>query len=103
MTCPDCKGEKITIADHVRYADGTSGYGVTMPCLRCKGAGEVDDRTPEWIVAGNAMRDARVNRGYRTLRDEAKRRGMDVVTLSKMERGVIEPVPDLGGGTQAPG
>ncbi len=93
MQCPECKGTKTTIATHVRYADGSSRWGVEMKCLRCQGIGEVDDRTPEWIRIGRAMRDKRVNEDRRILRDEAKRRGIDVVTLSQMECGCIEPIP----------
>jgi hypothetical protein len=93
MICPDCKGEGKEIASHVSYSDGRCGFNVPLKCLRCDGSGAVDDSTPEWIEAGRRMRDARVNaKPYRNLSTEAKRRGMDVVTLSRMERGVIEPI-----------
>lgn len=46
----------------------------------------------EWIATGRKMRDARVS-SRRILREEAARRGMDVVTLSRMEMGKIEPIP----------
>lgn len=93
MQCPVCKGAKIMTAAHVSYADGSHGYGVDFPCDQCGGVGEVPDEMLEWIRIGREMRQARVGGEYRNLRGEAKRRGMDVVTLSRMERGVIKPVP----------
>ena len=93
MICPDCKGEKTTIASHVSYSDGAHGYGVPCPCLRCRSTpGEVDDRTPQWIEAGRALKAARM-KPYRNLLTEAKRRGVDVTILSRMELGYIEPLP----------
>ena len=95
MICPDCQGEGVEVAAHVLYADGSCGFGVPLRCSRCEGKGAVDDRTPEWVKQGRAMRDARVHSTpYRSQRDEAKRRGMDVVTLSRMEMGKIRPVPE---------
>lgn len=90
MKCPDCENG-FTIASHVRYADGTGAFGVQMECDRCQGTGFAPDEMAAWIAKGREMRDRRVNIDRRTLREEAKRRGVDVVTLSKMERGVIEP------------
>jgi hypothetical protein len=95
MQCPTCKGQKSIIASHVRYADGSGGWGVPLPCDRCDGAGEVPDEMADWIRVGIAMRDRRVNgTPYRSLHEEAKRRGLDTVTLSRMERGKIKPVPE---------
>ncbi len=89
MKCPDCDGG-IMIASHVAYANKPHGYNVPMNCLRCNGTGIVDDRTPEWMKAGEALRQSRL-KANRILRDEAARLGMDASTLSRMERGVIEP------------
>lgn len=95
MKCPECSGTGRTIAAHVSYADGSSGYGVEFPCLRCGGKTEVPDQAAEWIKRGRVMRDRRVHGvPYRNLCDEAKRRCIDVVTLSRMERGAIEPVEE---------
>lgn len=91
MICPDCKGEKKTVASHVSYADGSHGYGVAFLCLRCKATGEVDDRTPEWIEAGKRLKALRI-KPYRNLITEAKARGIEVTVLSRMELGYIEPV-----------
>jgi uncharacterized protein (DUF2461 family) len=95
MKCPDCHGKGEEVAYHVSYSNGTGAFYVPMKCDRCKGSGFVDDRTPEWKALGRQMRDARVNgKPYRNLVEEAKRRGLSIVTLSRMERGVIQPVPD---------
>jgi hypothetical protein len=90
MTCPDCRGTGTTVASHVSYADGTGASNVTIKCTRCHGTCEVDDRTPEWIKAGESMRLRRIL-ANRSLREEAKRRGITAQELSRMEFGKVEP------------
>jgi hypothetical protein len=92
MQCPRCNGSKTIVAAHVSYANGSHGYGVPFPCDQCAGSGEVPDEMAEWIQAGSAMREERLQRRV-TLREEAKRRGMNPVELSRMEFGKIKPVP----------
>lgn len=93
MICPDCNGSGKVIANHVTYADGRSGFGVECQCSRCQGTGSVPDEMAEWIEQGRAMRDARVNgKPYRSLWEEARRRGMTAQELSKMEFGKIKPI-----------
>ena len=91
MICPDCKGEKTITASHVSYADGRSGFFVPLPCSRCNKTGEVPDEMAEWMRLGKALKAKRMD-PYRNLCEEAARRGIDVVTLSKMEMGKIKPV-----------
>lgn len=92
MICPVCKGAKNVIASHVSYADGTHGYNVEHCCDQCKGDGIVPDEMTDWIRVGRTMRAARIE-ANRNLREEAKQRGIDVVTLSRMEQGKIRPDP----------
>jgi hypothetical protein len=92
MLCPRCKGTKVITAAHVSYADGSHGYGVDFPCDQCGGKGDVPEEMTEWVRVGREMRDERVQRRV-ILREEAKQRGMSAVELSRMERGVIQPVP----------
>jgi hypothetical protein len=95
MQCPDCKGTGKTVASHVSYADGRHGYNVPLKCTRCEGSGDVPEQMVAWIEVGRKMREARVNgKPYRNLYQEAERRGMHAATLSRMERGVIEPIPE---------
>lgn len=95
MICPDCNGQKVMVFSHLSYAGGGHGWNVPMPCTRCDASGEVPDAMADWIVRGKAMRDRRVDgKPYRSLREEAQRRGIDVTLLSKMEVGKIEPVED---------
>lgn len=95
MICPDCGGDRQTIANHVSYANGSHGYNVPHKCTRCQGTGECPDEMAEWIIEGRKMREQRVNGGnYRNLGTEAKRRGMTASQLSAMEMGRIKPVPE---------
>lgn len=93
MKCPDCEGHGKTVATHVSYANGTHGYGVAMPCLRCSGSGTVPDVMREWMARGRRLREKRLA-ARRNLREEAARRGLNVVELSQMEHGKIEPVEE---------
>lgn len=88
ITCPDCNG--------AGGADGIvcGSFGcreARLRCGLCGGTGKVTPLKAEWFKRGRAMREARVA-ACRTLRDEAKRRGLTQVELSKMEQGRIEPV-----------
>jgi hypothetical protein len=84
MKCPSCHGAKqfLVICN-----------GSFIPCFRCKASGRVPDIQKKWIVRGRKIRNDRVKRGV-TLREEAKRRKLDVLALSEMERGVIDPGTD---------
>lgn len=90
MQCPDCKGSGKNIADHVRYADGSSVSNVPLRCSRCVGAGFVPDEMAAWIIKGRSLRNARLA-SNRSLREEANRRGMAPMLLSRMEFGKVEP------------
>lgn len=93
MICPECRGEKLIIASHVRFANGSGASNVLMDCVRCAGTGDCSDEMAEWMRVGEAMRKARLSI-YRSLSEEAARRGMTAMQLSKMEHGKIKPVPE---------
>ena len=92
MICPSCNGTGFITAFHVRYADGTSRFGVDLGCGRCGGTKEVPDEMAQWIAEGKAMREERIARGF-TLRKEAARRNMNPSELSAMEQGKVKPIP----------
>lgn len=53
-----------------------------------------DSLNPDWVARGRVCRNARVDGPkYRTQREQARVFGMDVVTLSKMENGRLDPGP----------
>jgi len=89
--CPDCENGVI-IAFHVTYTDGTGEFGKKLPCSRCDGRGYIPTHTLEWIEQGKKMREERRSREV-TLRQEAKDRGITMLELSQMERGIIRPIP----------
>jgi hypothetical protein len=65
---------------------------MVMPCPLCQGTGEIDNERLQAWEYGRKMRADRLKEN-RTLREEAKARGIDVVTMSKMERGEIDARP----------
>ena len=88
MTCPSCVGQKT---NRVLANFGAEGCReVDMPCTQCGGVGKVPSEMTDWIKAGEKMRRDRLSR-HIGQREEAQRRGMDVVTYSRMEWGKIEP------------
>lgn len=88
MICPECKGAK-EIAVIPKY--NTSGQLIaSIPCYRCEESGEVPDIQETWIHLGLSMRKDRIHRG-KTLRAEAEILGIDAITLSNAERGMIDP------------
>lgn len=81
ITCPTCKGEKV-----VRLAF----HPHTPKCFMCDGLGRVPPETPAWMERGAVLRERRV-RGGETMRDFARRVGVDVQIVSDAELGVIDP------------
>ena len=84
VTCPECKGEGVSRG----YA--CPGFKpVEIPCLRCQGTKTVPEEMLQWIKNGMAIakkrRDAKI-----TLRDEAKRLGIQTSQLSDMEMGMVK-------------
>lgn len=84
MQCPDCKGGQTSAAL-------VNGHIREVLCDRCRATGVVPDEMAQWIEDGQRLRELR-KEPYRNLGTEAKRRGLGVVELSQMERGIIKPV-----------
>ena len=86
ITCPACNGEKVI---HAAFHD------VEIPCNQCKGTGEVPEEMIAWIERGMEIRDERLSRKV-TLRDEAKRLDVGVMTISAIERGLVDNSRRMG-------
>lgn len=83
IQCWDCGGAGV-------FSAKRNTAGVDIQCDRCGGAGKCPAIMREWQLLGAAYAEDR-QRNDRSLREEAKLRGYDVVTLSKAERGIIDP------------
>ena len=85
-TCPECAGE-----------GEIQGYGcpgfrkISIVCGLCKGKKVVASHVLRWMALGEQLRLSRRARG-KTLREEAKERGISASDLSDMERGIQEPI-----------
>jgi hypothetical protein len=74
MSCPSCEGKKFTLA----LVDGPKYRGpMKIPCMRCGGVGEVDDRQADGLArasgagalpAMKACASARSDSGFRPRR-----------------------------------
>ena len=89
--CPQCRGRgKLYGLFPVLTRDSTGRRRVKTPaieCDMCDGDGWVYKDIKKAIRVGRRMRKDRIAAG-RTLRDEARRLGIDVARLSRLERGV---------------
>lgn len=86
VNCPDCKEGFI-------LGFGCPGFKpIKIPCELCGTTGKVAPHILEWKKRGSELRKDRIARGN-TCRAEAAQRGMDVIELSEMERGIQEPKP----------
>lgn len=88
MTCPQCNGAKHLTA-FARRVSGTAYY-IELDCDLCQSTGAISDEQLNWVLEGEKLRQARINR-EETLREFAKRTGIDVGAVSKAERGCINP------------
>lgn len=88
VECPRCNGKGGSIG----IACGEGGcQPVTFKCDLCEGTGLVYPYKLEYVERGEKMRAARLAAG-RTLSQQASRRGIEVVDISRMERGVTPPI-----------
>lgn len=83
--CPQCKGERD-------YRTIGSDF-VIRQCDVCDGLGEITDAHDAAIATGKALTAIR-NAKDESLREMAKRTGINVVRLSDMERGRIPAEPE---------
>lgn len=83
VTCPRCNGKKESWA--ILCGNGQSRQG-NVSCSACKGEGAITADHMERIIEGEAMRQNRLSRGL-SGREEAKRLGLDPITLNHLEHG----------------
>lgn len=87
ITCPDCRGRKVLMA----LVDGPAYSGpAEIACLRCGGAGEVDEDMERWMMIGGTHRTWRVAQ-HEALGECARRLSMSASELSGMEHGRTDP------------
>lgn len=89
IQCWDCLGTGVsaTAAQNTTFRD--------ISCSRCNATGRVPAEMWRWKLDGEVLCEDRQSND-RSLREEAKRRGVCVVALSDAERGRIDP-RTLGG------
>lgn len=96
MICPQCEGTgEVTALFLIREGKPTIP-SAKMPCERCDTQGTVSDKTPEWIKQGEKLKAKRMGKDrsdYMNHRKYAELLGVEIVELSKAERGVIDPQP----------
>ena len=94
LCCVSCEGRGYLLGIFPIYADGYAGERkpvIEIPCDRCGGSGKMPQEHQRWIEEGAALKRERMSRQI-GMRMEAERRGIDPSELSKMERGIIQPV-----------
>ena len=87
IQCPECNGSG---AGQGFVCTRERCYSGAMKCFRCKGEGKVPAEMLDWIAQGDKLRENRFTRDLGQ-REEARRRGMDLVEYSHMEHGKINP------------
>lgn len=85
FTCPECDGK----GRHELFSFET-GQRKAIPCELCHTTGTVGTSDMERRRIGNEFRERRVNRGLTTMQ-WARRTGLDLLTVSHAERGIIDP------------
>jgi ribosome-binding protein aMBF1 (putative translation factor) len=83
VVCRECRGAKSSFA--ITCSDRGCRTGMRA-CSFCKGEGRVSSEAAERGRTGQAMRDARVKRGF-TQREEAMRLGISWIELNDIEHG----------------
>jgi hypothetical protein len=81
ITCPHCKGCGILYA---------AFHPIALPCTLCKTTGKIGAAEMDWVERGRQRRSERLER-RETTPDYARRVGLDCVTVSDAERGIIDP------------
>ncbi len=84
VKCWSCDGSGISSLAQFNTA------GINIPCERCGASGECLEIMREWENTGKAYRAER-QLNNSTLREWAEKLGVSVVTLSRAERGIIDP------------
>jgi len=82
MKCKQCNGFGRIILRTIE----------TIKCDMCNGSGIVDSNNLIWQKQGELLKNFRLKQ-LLTLRQAGLKYGVDYSNLSKMERGVIQPIP----------
>lgn len=85
--CPECNGDGRCFV-HLNTSDPAKHGFQWIDCPRCGGSKLISDVEMAAIIKGRELRNVRVARKM-SLREEAKRLGISVVELSRLERGRI--------------
>lgn len=86
ITCPQCHGDR-------EYRTISTADLTPAQCDECDGFGQITDARAAAIATGKALIAIRHSRDE-SLREMAKRTGINVVRLSDMERGRIPAEPE---------
>lgn len=92
ITCQTCGGTRKMIALHARMSDGSSRFGMELPCFDCDGTGETDAQMPQRKMRGALTRQRRLALGL-GLRTFSERVGIPPSDVSRMQRGLVDPAP----------
>ena len=92
LQCELCEGEGSVVSSHARMADGSSRFGLPLPCPECDGEGTISPERSARAVRGEQLRKERLQAGF-GLRRAAFLRGMKPSELSDQETGRAEPRP----------
>jgi DnaJ-class molecular chaperone len=92
MKCPSCDGRGKSEGIACGELGELRCRVMSIPCQLCRGTGGIDNERLQAWEYGRKMRADRLKEN-RTLSEEATKRGIDIVTMSKMERGEIDARP----------
>ena len=85
MICPECHGKGKILTRH---------KDIILECQLCDSTGEISEEQFRWVMEGAKMKDVRIEKRL-PLHKAARKLGIQGLTLSSMERGMIPPKPEL--------
>lgn len=95
LRCPDCHGSGRVMMRGFMCGPATSLVGnAEIACGQCRGAGAVPDSYPDWKVAAEELKTARLSKGI-SGREMAARLRVSAVVMSDAEHARIDPRPLL--------
>ena len=85
MICPECHGRGKILTRH---------KDIVLECQFCASTGEITEEQSGWVTEGRKLKDVRMEKRL-SLHKAARKLGIQALTLSSMERGMIPPKPEL--------